>query len=410
MPPRTHLRGMTNARRAIVIGGGIAGPAVAMFLARAGVEPVVAEAYRRVEGIGGGFQIAPNGLRVLTELGLRESVLAAGSACSDFAFRNHHGKVIGVAKTGAAGPAVNITRASLQRILRDELARRRITIQYEKRLADIALAGKEVVATFEDGSTEVGDMLIGADGIHSRVREWMLPDHAAPRDTGMVSIGGFCAALAKPPSDEADALRLTFVVGPKHQFGYSTMGFSRTGASQWGWWCHAAFANDDEREELLGMGAEKLKMLMLDRYGGWCGPTRDLIAATETWSRTPIQDVPKLPTWHRGRVVLMGDAAHAMSPAGGQGASLALEDAMVLGGLLGDDALPVEDAMKRFEVLRKSRAEAMVAQGFANDRRSLQELGAVGMWMRDNLMMPVIAPIMARALLRVYGGGVEAST
>src|SRR6516164_4108023 len=108
-----------SPRRALVIGGGIAGPAVALFLARAGIEPVVLEAYPPSEDVGGGLQIAPNGLRVLAELGLAEALLAQGHPCADMAFRNHHGRLIGVVRTARAGLAVNVLRAVLHRILRD---------------------------------------------------------------------------------------------------------------------------------------------------------------------------------------------------------------------------------------------------------------------------------------------------
>jgi 2-polyprenyl-6-methoxyphenol hydroxylase-like FAD-dependent oxidoreductase len=388
---------MNAPRRALVVGGGIAGPAVALFLARAGIEPVVLEAYPPTEDVGGGFQIAPNGLRVLAELGLADVLLARGHACSDMAFRNHQGRLIGVVRTARAGKAVNILRAAVHRVLRDEAARRGIDVRYGKRLASVTEAGREVVATFEDGTTEVGDFLVGADGVHSRVRACILPEAAAPRDTAMISIGGFCGADVAPPPDPEDAGRLTFVVGPRFQLGYSKMS-----ATQWGWWCHAHAPDPDERAALLAMPVHALRDRMLERYRGWSAPVEEFIGKTEGWLRTPIHDVPRLPTWWRGRVLLLGDAAHAMSPAGGQGASLALEDAMLFGQLAADRATPIEDAMATFESLRRRRAEKMVAQGYENDRRSLKELGPVGMWMRDRVMMPMFASFIERALNEVY--------
>jgi 2-polyprenyl-6-methoxyphenol hydroxylase-like FAD-dependent oxidoreductase len=383
-------------RRALVIGGGIAGPTLSLFLAQAGIEPVVFEAYRRTEEpIGGGFQIAPNGLRVLAALGLADALFEEGQVSGDMAFRNHRGRDIGLVRTSGAGPAVNVTRAVVHRVLRDETDRRGVEVRYEKRLKDIAVVGREVVASFEDGSTEVGDFLVGADGVRSRVRAWMLPDLAAPRDTGMVSIGGFCGRDVAPP-DARDGGRLTFIVGPKHQFGYSKMN------DQWGWWCHAYGEDEAARRALLTMPDADLRAYMLERYRGWCEPVAALIQATDEWLRTRIHDVPRLPAWHKGPVLLIGDAAHAMSPAGGQGASLALEDAMVFGKLVLDRSLSTEDAMVRFESMRRAHAEAVVAQAYANDRRSLKELGPVGMWARDRVMMPLFVSFIERALNKVY--------
>jgi 2-polyprenyl-6-methoxyphenol hydroxylase-like FAD-dependent oxidoreductase len=101
-------------------------------------------------------------------------------------------------------------------------------------------------------------------------------------------------------------------------------------------------------------------------------------------------------------VILIGDAAHAMSPAAGQGASFALEDAMVLARMLGKRDAPLDATFARFESARKARAEAMIKQGYENDRRTLNEVGPVGAWMRDHVFMPMLLPVIARALNRVY--------
>jgi 2-polyprenyl-6-methoxyphenol hydroxylase-like FAD-dependent oxidoreductase len=193
------------------------------------------------------------------------------------------------------------------------------------------------------------------------------------------------------------------MVGPKHQVGYA-----KFGPSLWAWWCHALAESDAERLELVTMPAEGLRARMRERYRGWSAPAGELIAGSDAWIATPIFDVPTLPTWHKGRVVLLGDAAHAMSPAGGQGASMALADAMLLARLVADGARTIEASFARFEALRKPSAEALVRQGYANDRRSLTELGPVGQWMRDRVMMPAMMPLLLRMLERHYAAPLEA--
>ena len=386
---------MNKPRRAIIVGGGIAGSALSVFLARAGVRPLLIEAYPKGASTGGAFQIAPNGVRVLAELDVADSIGAAGQPAEDMVFRNHRGRVIGVVKTGRAGRSINVRRQPVHAALRAAVEHAGIETRYEAKLVDIAVRGSEVIASLADGSTEVGDFLVGADGVHSRVRSWLIPDHEKPRDTGMISIGGLCAKDVAAPPDAEDATRVAFIVGPKHQLGYSKM--SR---DQWAWWCHVHPEDFADGMALMTMSFDALRDRLLERYRGWCAPSEDFISSTESWLRTAIHDVPRLPTWHRGRVMILGDAAHAMSPAGGQGASLALEDARAFSKLVTE--LPTEEAMSRFESLRRGRAEKIVAQGYANDRRSLREHGAVGMWMRDRVFMPMFSSFIERALHRLY--------
>lgn len=125
------------------------------------------------------------------------------------------------------------------------------------------------------------------------------------------------------------------------------------------------------------------------------------LSTTEQIMRTAIHDVPALPRWHVGRVMLLGDAAHAMSPAGRQGASLALEDAMVIGQRLMHASAPVERVFADVESMLRPRAERVVAQARENDARQLKQLGSFGCWMRDRLF-PLFVPLVARELERQY--------
>src|SRR5580765_6192431 len=119
---------MTHTSRALIIGGGIAGPAASLFLQRGGIEPQLFEAYPEPATIGGGFQIAPNGMRGLKALGLADRVSSAGAPSSEFAFRNQQGRPIGRVRIRRSEPGVTILRAAFQRILLDETACRGVSI------------------------------------------------------------------------------------------------------------------------------------------------------------------------------------------------------------------------------------------------------------------------------------------
>jgi len=155
------------------------------------------------------------------------------------------------------------------------------------------------------------------------------------------------------------------------------------------------------RAELQGIPDEVIRDRVLAAFKGWHSPIEALVSNTAKIMRTAIYDVPSLPRWHVGRVMLLGDAAHAMSPAGGQGASLALEDAMLVSQFLADGNRPVTEAFAATESVQRVRAERMVRQAAENDRRQAQELGKFGQWMRDRIF-PLLTPVMDRELRRQY--------
>jgi len=388
---------MKHTKRALIVGGGIAGPAVSLFLRRGGIEPLIFEAHPEPATIGGGFQIAPNGMRVMRALDLADEVAAAGAPSSEFVFRNQHGRSLGRIDVRRSGVGVTIRRAAFQRILIDETARRGIAIAYGKRLCGIENRADAVVARFDDGSAAEGDVLLAADGVHSRVRGLILPAHAEPRYTGMIGVGGFAESASAGPRDPASAHQLTFTVGPRLQFGYATVSYPDL---QWGWWSHLPQETELTRQALQDVSDEDMRARVIDAFRGWHEPIEALVAASTKVMRTAIYDVPSLPTWHAGRVMLLGDAAHAMSPAGGQGASLALEDAMMVGQRLAADR-PFGEVFVEVETLLRARAERMVKQAAENDVRQLKQLGPFGQWMRDRLF-PLLVPLIGRQLEQQY--------
>jgi 2-polyprenyl-6-methoxyphenol hydroxylase-like FAD-dependent oxidoreductase len=388
---------MNRTQRALIIGGGIAGPAVSLFLHRGGIEPLIFEAYPQPATIGGGFQIAPNGMRVLRALDVADRIAAAGAPSDEFLFRNQSGRQLGRITLRRSGFGVTILRAAFHRILLEETARRGVAIHYGKRLCAIDERPSAIIAHFEDGSTAEGDILLAADGVHSRVRALAMPAHANARYTGVLGVGGFADSSFAAPSDPDDAHRLTFTLGPRLQFGYATVSYPDL---RWGWWSHLPQPTELTRQALQAISDDEMRARIMAAFRGWHEPIEALVSTTSAVMRTAIYDVPRLPTWHRGRVMLLGDAAHAMSPAGGQGASLALEDAMMVGRRLADGR-PFDQVYVEVERLLRSRAERLVKQAADNDVRQVKQLGTVGQWMRDRLF-PLFVPLIGRDLERQY--------
>lgn len=302
---------------------------------------------------------------------------------------------MGVAKTRAIRDT-----AAFHQILLNEIGRQGVPIEYGKRLCGIEYEGNLVVARFEDGTVERTDMLLAFDGVHSRARALILPDCASHRYTGFLGIGGFAEAGSVAPTDPQDAHRLSFGVGSLFQFSYAMV--SGTPA-RWGWWTHLPQEQELTQAELQAVPDDVMRDRILGAFKGWHSPVEALVSNTGKITRTAIYDVLSLPRWHVARVMLLGDAAHAMSPAGGQGASLALEDAMLVGQFLANGGGLVTEAFAKAESVQRLRAERTVKEAAENDRRQVKELGPFGQWMRDR-MLPLFTPVIARQLRRPVHG------
>lgn len=190
-----------NEKKVLIIGCGIGGPAVALFLKRAGFDPVIYEAESEPDDYAGLFMnLARNGLRVLRELQLHRPIMENGIELQLMNMYNGSGKLLGTVGERSGEPqGYTVKRGYLHQVLREEALRRGIPIEYGKKLKQIKNSGdQEVTALFEDGSAAVGQWLIGCDGIHSKTRNLLFPGAPSPAYTGLLSYGGFVSGKGIP--------------------------------------------------------------------------------------------------------------------------------------------------------------------------------------------------------------------
>ena len=364
--------------KALVVGGGVAGPAVAQLLARSGWEAVVLEARPAPDPYEGLFlNVAVNGQRVLGTLGMLDRLLADAHRASRMVMTSGRGAQLGVVPNGPAGRpsegGVVVRRGWLHQVIREGAEQAGVTIRYGRRLIRVDDRANAVVAGFEDGSIEEGDVLIGADGIGSVVRQHLAPQ-VVPEFTGLLGTGGFAHGTGLAPTPGFQF----FVFGTRSFFGYLVRD---DGTVYW-------FANltaDRPPTPDAPLAGDVLLARLRDLHEDDPSPVPQILAhADGPVGGYPIFRLPTVPTWWRGRVVALGDAVHATSPSAGQGASLALEDAVVLAHHLRTES--PEAAFAAYEAARRDRAERIVAYAAAIDRQKRVAKGRLGAAIRDAML------------------------
>lgn len=376
--------------KVLVIGAGVAGPTVAMALLRAGHTPAVFEAHPTgADEVGSWLTLQANGLDALRAVQATGVLRGVGFAQPTLRMYSGTGKELGVMSNGAplpdGTPTQLMRRADLYTALRDEALRRGATTRYGRRLVAARSTGAGVVAEFADGSVAEGDLLVGCDGIRSRVRQVIDPQAPAARYVPVLNLGGHIPGLALdgPPGE----FRMVF--GRRCFWAYVT---DPAGGVVW-------FANPPRRDEaapgeLAAMTDGQWRTWLRELTADDAGPVGEIIdAAPGPLRGWATYDVPSVPTWHRDRMVVIGDAAHATSPSSGQGAAMALEDAVLLARFL-RDVPEVPDALRRFEALRRPRVERIVRWGARSS--SSKAAGPVGRVVRD-AVMPTVLRLAPRA-------------
>ena len=289
---------------------------------------------------------------VLDRLRLGDAVAARGVALERLEIRDKNGRVLqaidlGRVRARFGRTTVSILRADLQAVLAGAL--RSGTLHLGKRCTGVRTGEHEAVALFEDGSEAAGDVLIGADGLRSVVREAVVPG-VRLRYAGQTCYLGV-ADLELPPGL---ARTVWEVWGGAHRFGFSAVAEDRV------YWFAPVTALEGN-PVTANSASDRGKALLHNAYNSFPSPIPNIIrhTAAENIIRVNLYDFAPIKRWSRGRVVLVGDAAHAMTPNLGQGGAQATEDAFVLADALEQEAT-VEAAFSTYTRLRQPKAARIV--------------------------------------------------
>jgi len=372
---------MVNPPRVLVIGAGIGGLSAAIALTRAGLDVQVYERAAELAPVGAGISLWKNALVALERIGLYDAIRAYSVTAENAGLRRSDGRVLVAADSTPLRDRfgeylIIVHRAALQRVLLDAVGPDCVHLGH----ACIAIHedASGVTARFSNGTEARADVLIGADGLHSVVRARLHGDQP-PRYCGYTAWRGVT-------SFDHARLRVGETWGRGERFGQMPM---RDGQVYW-------FATANVPADRVSADGEKAELLR--RFRNWHDPIEAIVAATPDAAilRNDMYDRSPLRQWGRGRVTLLGDAAHPMTPNLGQGGCQAIEDAIVLAsklGAAGRDAL--DAALRAYEDTRRARTTKMVTMS----RRA----GSVA-----QLENPALVA-MRNALVRTVGGRLQAS-
>ncbi|GAA3600659.1 FAD-dependent urate hydroxylase HpxO [Kineosporia mesophila] len=337
--------------RIIIIGAGIGGASAGIALQRLGHEVEIYEQVTENKPVGAAISVWSNGVKALNHLGLGAQTAALGGRMDHMSYRDGL-----TGETMCRFPLDPITeqmgqrpypvaRADLQAMLMDAFGLDRI--RFGRRLESISQEPGSVTVTFADGSRATGDLLIGADGAKSRTRAYVLGTERERRYAGYVNFNGLVDIDTQVgPADQwttyvADGQRVSVmpIAGGRFYFFFDVL--EPQGL---------AYRRADAREVLA------------QHFAGWAPGVQKLIANLDpmTTNRVEVFDIDPFHTWVKGRVALLGDAAHNTTPDIGQGGCSALEDTIMLERVLATTTLGVEDSLRRYQDSRTQRAGELV--------------------------------------------------
>ncbi len=351
--------------KVLIVGGGIGGITAMLALRQRGIETQLFEQAAAFGQVGAGLQVSSNAACILIRLGLGEALKRVATYPDgrdyrgwDTGERLYYTPLGQKAEAHFGSPYYAAHRAELLDVLLSGLGKQ--GVQLGSRIERIEQDQNSVSLTLAGGSTVQGDILIGADGIHSMVRTQLFGKEL-PRYTGNVAWRGLV------PAERLD-LDLGSVVGVWMGPNRSIVQYYVSAGKTFNW-IGISRSSKPAQESWLAEGKTED---VLAEYDGWHSTIRTIIAETPKILRQALYDREPLPDWQVGRVVLMGDAAHPMMPFYAQGGAQSIEDAYVLAGCIAEGQDRPLEALARFVRMRQPRTAWM--QGLARREEELYQM------------------------------------
>ncbi|ENX14625.1 hypothetical protein F894_00991 [Acinetobacter sp. CIP 51.11] len=334
-----------------IIGAGMGGLTTGIALKKFGHRVTIYEQAEQILPVGAAISLWSNGVKCLNYLGLTEQVAKLGGQMNDLAYIDGlNGEVMTQFSLAPLIEEVGqrpypVSRAELQNMLMDAFGRQ--DIQLGKKMVSVEDKGQHVEIGFQDGSTASAALLIGADGTHSMTRQYVLGKQVERRYAGYVNWNG----LVEISEDLAPAQQWTTFVGEGKRASLMPVAEHRF-----------YFFFDVPLPAGLENQRSEYKTLLKQYFSGWCPQVQRLIDSIDEQktNRVEIHDIEPFTQFYKGRVVILGDAAHSTTPDIGQGGCQAMEDAVYLARALQINTLGLEDALKRYQNKRNERANELL--------------------------------------------------
>ncbi len=339
----------SQTQRVLVVGGGITGSVLSLALAQKGVQVVLAEIREAWTGVGHGITLQGNALKAFHAVGVFDEIAEQGYGFDKLRMFSSDGHQIMEMPTPPMGgsevpPTMGALRSHVADVLARHVTEAGVDVRLGTTVTDIQDNGDSVTATLSDGSVETVDLLVGADGIRSKVRA-MIGIDVEPRHVGM---GIWRVVAERPAAMDASAV---YYGGPKYKAGYTPISEDL---------CYAFLLEGELDRTFVGEHPNGATLKEHGQgYGGVWGEVRDSVADDAVVNYQYIEAVLVDDPWHRGRSIVIGDAAHACPPLIAQGAAMCAEDAVVLAEMLttGDG---IDEVLQKFMERRLPRVRMVL--------------------------------------------------